>query len=201
MKATKFVLSLALALASFGAEAKEGACGVPSNYGLEAEDITRMARLQTTRFMGLAAALKLDNSAERQTISALFSGGFSPITSAERVIGKYQCRTIKLGGNLPAIVYGWFDCDVFPEEAALVIRKTSGSQRFFGLLAPAANGLAYKGALHYGYEDISKFYGQDSERNQVGCFSAIDESMNHFVLELPAPKFESVHDVIEFKRR
>lgn len=31
-------------------------------------------------------------------------------------------------------------------------------------------------------------------------FSAIGPDMNHFVLELPEPIFESAHDVIELKR-
>ncbi len=82
----------------------------------------------------------------------------------------------------------------------MVIRKTSGSQRFLGFLSEAGDSLAYRGALSYGYEEQMKLYGQDNERNQVGCLSAVDPDMNHFVLELPEPVFESFHDVIELKR-
>ncbi len=200
MKSFKLMLSVVLSLSSFGVQASDQTCEVLKRYSLTDEDVLRMSWLEVTRSMGLAAALNIESAQDRQTISGLFSSGFTKIENPEALIGDYQCRTIKLGGNLAGIVYGWFGCEIFPEEAALVIRKISGSQRFFGLLSPAGNGLAYRGALHYGYEDQVMPYNRDATRNQVGCFSAVDASMEHFVLELPAPQFESVHDVIEFKR-
>ena len=200
MNKVKLLLSLLISSVAFASYAGEQTCAISKRFDVSAHDFERMAVLETSRTLGLAAALAGDNPDERELISELFSTRFSPITNAQNVAGNYQCRTIKLGGGLASTVYGWFSCEIFPEEAALVIRKTSGSQRFLGFLTKAGDSLAYKGALSYGYEDQMKLYGQEAERNQVGCLSAIGPDMDHFVLELPEPAFESVHDVIELKR-
>ena len=108
--------------------------------------------------------------------------------------GDYRCRTIKMGGGVPLTVYGFFACEV--DEAAdgyQAILKTSGSQRFSGTLTPSAGGLFYLGALNYADEDPIA-YGVNAERDQVGCLYRSGDS---YVLELPSPQFESVHDVIE----
>lgn len=201
MKALKLALVLAMATVSLNGQASEVACTIPEGFKFQSSDILRMERLETTRTMGLAAALQLKNEADRETISDLFANEFSRIENPEALIGDYACRTIKLGGNLPAIVYGWFDCEIFPEDASLVIRKTTGSQRFLGLLKQGGNGVAYRGALSYGYEPVMTLYGQDTQRNQVGCISAIGSDLSQLILELPQPVFESVHNVIELKRR
>ncbi|MCF6302888.1 MAG: DUF4893 domain-containing protein [Devosiaceae bacterium] len=201
MKKLKIALVMALAIVSHNGQAAEVACTIPDGFKVQSSDALRMARLETTRSLGLAAALQMKSAAERKIISDLFVNEFSQIEEPERLIGNYACRTIKLGGSLPGVVYGWFDCEIFPEDASLVIRKTSGSQRFLGLLKQGGDGLAYRGALSYGYEDTMTLYGQNQERNQVGCVSALNSNMDHFVLELPQPVFESVHDVIELKRR
>ena len=200
MNIWKLLFLIALALVPFGANAAETACSLPKRFGLSPTDVARFEQLQVFRSMGLASALIGEKPGERQIVSDLFSNGFAKISNPNDVAGKFQCRTIKLGGTLPLTVYGWFDCEIFPEEAALVIRKSSGSQRFLGFLRPGGDGLAYKGALSYGYEDVMTLYGQNPERNQVGCLSAIDTRMDHFVLELPNPAFESIHNVIELKR-
>lgn len=200
MNKLKLLLSLVISMMSFASYAGEQTCTVSKRFNVSIEDQGRMSRLETSRSLGLAAALVNNSGADRAVISELFINGFAPINSMDALIGAYQCRTIKLGGISPAIIYGWFSCEIFPEEAALVIRKTSGSQRFLGFFSEAGNGLAYKGALSYGYEDQMKLYGQDNERNQVGCLSAVSPDMNHLVLELPEPVFESFHDVIELKR-
>ncbi|HHB82273.1 MAG TPA: DUF4893 domain-containing protein, partial [Devosia sp.] len=174
---------------------------IPDGFKLQASDVLRLSRLEISRSMGLAAALEMEDAGERKTISDLFDSEFTAIEQSRGLIGNYQCRTIKLGGVLPGVVYGWVDCEIFPEDAALVIRKTSGSQRFLGVLKQGGNGVVYRGALSYGYEDVMGFYGENRERDQVGCISALGSEMDHFVLELPQPKFESVHDVIELRRR
>ena len=186
--------------ANAGEAANDTACTIPKKLDLRAGDTTRMKQLEISRSKGLAAALVSDNSGERAVVSALFTNGFKPIVDRYALIGKYQCRTIKLGGIGPLVVYGWFSCEINVEENALTIVKTTGSQRFFGLLFAAGNGLAYRGALHYGYESEFKYYGDDEKRNQVGCLSALDADAMHLVLELPEPYYESQHDVIEMVR-
>ncbi len=188
--------------ANAGEAARETACEIPKRMDLSVRDVTRLARLEISRSQGLAAALVAENSGERAVVSALFADDFTPIKDSGALIGGYKCRTIKMGGILPLTVYGWFACEINVEEGTLTIAKTSGSQRFFGLLFAAGNGLAYRGALHYGYETGLKFpyYGDDEERDQVGCLSALDSGATRLVLELPMPYYESVHDVIEMVR-
>lgn len=198
-KLAAFVL-VAAALVPQAAMGVEAACFVPKGFGVSQADRERLNSLSVSRTLGLAAALKGDNNAEQALIGGLFDRPFVPLGEAKRLIGSYKCRTIKIGGGLPFVVYGWFSCEISAEEAALVIRKTSGSQRFMGVLVPAGEGYAYKGALSYGYESVSKLYGEDPERNQVGCLSATGDGPDHLVLEMPAPHFESVHDVIEMVR-
>ncbi len=194
------LLSLLAVSGVAGDAAGGGPCGIGADLVLTKEDAVRLQELEATRSMGLAQALRLENGEERGVIAGLFENGFVPIPAPDAVIGRYQCRTIKLGGNLPGTVYGWFACDIVPEDGALVIRKATGSQKFAGILVSAGQGLTYRGALTYGYEDTYVLYGEDRERDQVGCLSALGADMNHFVLEMPRPVFESVHDVIELRR-
>lgn len=186
--------------AGAGEAAGETACTIPKKINLSVRDDNRLARLEISRSTGLAAALNSDNSGERAVVAALFENNFKPIVRRNGLVGRYKCRTIKLGGLGPLVIYGWFSCEIATKNGVQTILKTSGSQRFFGQLFAAGNGLAYKGALHYGYETEPKNYGDDEKRDQVGCLSALDASGRHLVLELPMPYYESEHDVIEMVR-
>ncbi len=104
----KLLLSLVISMASFAAYAGEQTCTISKRFNISPEDQGRMSLLETSRSRGLAAALVNDNGADRAVISGLFSNGFAPISDTGALIGDYQCRTIKLGGISPAIVYGWF---------------------------------------------------------------------------------------------
>ncbi len=199
----KLAVTLALVAGLTGpvAAGSNEACGLPEGVKFTTRDIARLEGLEVSRSIGLAQALRAESAADRELIASLFEKGFEPIGSAAEIIGKYQCRTIKLGGLGPAVVYGWFSCEINPEDAALTIFKSTGSQRFFGLLYPAGTGLTYRGAGHYGYETEFNFYGDEADRDQVGCLSKIAGEPGHLVLELPEPVFESAHNVIELKRR
>ena len=202
MKRVKLALAVTAisALLSASVFAGQSACDVTDWPQLQPRDEARMSRLELSRTKGLAAALGSSNNADRELVSDLFDEDFVPIKDMYEIGKKYRCRTIKLGGITDITIYQWFNCEFNPEGKVLTIRKTTGSQNFFGVLVPAGNGLSYSGALNYGYESVHKLYGEDEERNQVGCLSAKDKNMNRLVLELPEPKFESVHDVILFER-
>lgn len=201
MKKLAVTFALVAGLTGPVAAGSNETCGLPEGIKFTARDIARLERLETSRSIGLAQAMRSESFADRELIASLFEKGFEPIGSPADVIGKYQCRTIKLGGLGPAVVYGWFGCEINPEDAALTIYKSTGSQRFFGLLYPAGTGLTYRGAGHYGYETEFRFYGDEADRDQVGCLSKIAGEPGHLVLELPEPVFESAHNVIELKHR
>ena len=169
------------------------ACPVPQGIALSAADSARMQDFLRSRAQGLAEALLSDAASDRALVSGLFAGGHGFIEALPD--GDYRCRTIKLGGLLPLTAYDFFACRV--SKGGTRIDKTSGSQRFSGILRPAAEAVFYRGALHYGDENPIA-YDADPERNQVGCVYRVqDAETPRYRLELPAPRFESRHDIIE----
>jgi len=168
------------------------ACQVPGSAEIDQFDGDRMTGFQAARIRGLGEALLSDDSGERALVSALFAPGDNPISTIAD--GNYRCRTIKLGGLGPLISYPFFDCAISGNGS--VIEKLTGSQRFKGDLAVSDGALFYWGALHYGDENPIA-YGDDPERNQVGCLYRVEGKPVRYRLELPFPIFESTHDVIE----
>lgn len=174
-------------------------CEVP-DIGLTENDQSRLGNLMTSRTRGLAAALRAESLADREVVADLFDPGVPP-PDAQLMAGDYRCRTIKLGGDFNTlVVYQWFSCKITDNgDGSFDIRKLTGSQNFAGTLQKAGFSYAFKGASFYGYEDGTIKYGENEERNLVGCFSAVTKGNKHFILELPFPLLESFHDVIEFQ--
>lgn len=171
------------------------ACSVPAAADISQFDGDRMMGFDLSRIRGLGEAMLGENASERAIVSELFAPAIEPL---ERLPdGDYRCRTIKLGGLLPLVAYGFFDCTV--SGKGKLLDKTSGSQRFSGQLLPTEGAIFYVGALHYGDEDPIP-YGNDPERDQVGCIYRL-AGAERYRLELPSPQFESVHDVIELVPR
>ena len=179
------------ALLTPAAHAQVLPCVPPQNAGLTPADSARIADFAQSRTRGLAQAMLANSAEDRQAVSTIFAAGLAPTDAVPA--GQYQCRTIKLGGNLPLIAYGYFACSIGDDGS---IDKTSASQRFSGTLTPSNGGFFYRGALHYGDEQPI-VYGADPQRDQVGCLYEIAGGGRHFVLELPSPPVESVHDLIE----
>ncbi len=191
------VLILSFIFSSPNSFAFQSACNSPVDFlKLEVKDITRLNKLKESRFKGINAALREENQANREMLANLFENDFFKIDDRNKLFGKYNCRTIKLGGLGEITAYKLFKCEIWAEEEAIVIKKTTGSQNFMGILTPSEDGYVYSGAKNYGYEKIYKLYGDDKERNQVGCLNALNKEMTSFVLELPSPKLESYHDII-----
>jgi len=190
------ILATGLALlAAAGPALGEGvaACTAPAD-ALPAADEARLAGLEWSRLRGLAAAMTEPDEEARQTVAGLYSNGLAP--AGELPEGDYRCRTVKLGGISPLVVYPFFDCAIeAAEDGGYRIEKTSGSQRFSGHLAPSGDGYFYRGALNYADEGPVAYDGA-SERDQVGCLYRVSAQGQSYVLELPSPHLESHHDVI-----
>jgi len=183
-------LLLSLALLPAGAAL---ACQVPDAAPITPFDGDRMTGFDAARIRGLAEALVSDSAADREIVSTLFASGNAPIAAMPD--GAYRCRTIKLGGLLPLTAYDFFQCRI--SDQGTRIEKLTGSQRFSGDLLPSdGGGLFYWGALHYG-DEVPMTYGADAERDQVGCLYKANGKPVRYRLELPFPRFESTHDVIE----
>ncbi|MHA6299492.1 DUF4893 domain-containing protein [Devosia sp. CAU 1758] len=168
------------------------ACEVPSDASITQFDGDRMTGFDAARTRGIGEALLADNAEERAIVAGLFAPGNMPISAIPD--GPYRCRTIKLGGLLPLVSYPFFDCAI--SHNGKVIEKLSGSQRFKGQLLPTNDAIFYWGALHYG-DERPFAYEADAERSQVGCLYKVDGKPVRYRLELPFPRFESTHDVIE----
>jgi len=114
--------------------------------------------------------------------------------------GAYRCRIIKLGargeGLLDYVAYSGFACRVTQEGALQYFAKLTGSQRPMGRIYPAdAMRGVFLGMLMLGDESRPMRYGSDPERVVAGWVERIDERRWRIVL--PAPRFESLTDVVE----
>ena len=193
MRKTHARRSLVLLLAILLMPASTLACQVPDTAPISPFDADRMTGFDVARTRGLAEALLSDNATDRALVSALFAPGETPISQVPD--GAYRCRTLKLGGLLPLTAYSFFACSISDDGTR--IEKLTGSQRFSGKLLPSdGGGLFYWGALHYG-DETPMDYDADAERNQVGCLYKVEGKPARYRLELPFPRFESTHDVIE----
>jgi hypothetical protein len=189
-------LGLILALAALPAPVlAQGVapCAAPEG-SLSERDASRLAGLEWSRLRGLAAAFTEADGEARQTVAGLYTNGLAP--AGDLPEGNYHCRTIKLGGISPLVVYQFFDCTIKATEGGgYAIVKESGSQRLTGKLTPSEDGYFYRGALHYA-DEAPVDYDGGSERDQVGCLYKVSPDGDSYILELPSPLLESFHDVI-----
>lgn len=115
--------------------------------------------------------------------------------------GDYRCRVIKLGarveGGREMATYAWFTCRIAQQGPMLGLTKIDGSQRPVGLLFPEnEKRMIFLGTMMLGDEVRPMEYGRDPERDMIGAFERIGP--RRWRLVLPAPRWESLIDVIEF---
>ena len=112
--------------------------------------------------------------------------------------GDWRCRTIKVGGLSPLVVYGWFKCRVSDDGSGWRLKKLSGSQRTTGrFFDDGDKRLIYLGAGSVN-NDPAPAYGIGPESDQVGY--AFRTGPSEWRIEFPAPHYESKLDVLEFRR-
>ena len=112
--------------------------------------------------------------------------------------GDWQCRTIKVGGPVNFVVYGWFKCSVTDDGSGWMLAKTTGSQRPTGrFYDDGETRLIYLGSFSVN-DDRVKPYGNGADTDQVGY--AFRTGPEAWRIEMPAPRYESKLDVIELKR-
>ncbi len=167
-------------------------------------DQQRLARLGEAKQKALAEAHAGGGAGDAAAIDGAL-GPESHAPSAGEVVGGWRCRTIKLGGITPYVVYSWFNCRISERGGGLFFEKTSGSQRTNGFLYPGEGGLVYLGASSVVGEPPHAYSGNGASAgaaatpdDQIGILTAIGG--NHLRLEMPFPVQESTLDVIELKR-
>ncbi|MCA0026845.1 MULTISPECIES: DUF4893 domain-containing protein [unclassified Mesorhizobium] len=163
---------------------------------ITAADKARLDKYGETRKAALAEA-KAGNPGEVRQLDALLA---KPLVafSEKDLTGKWQCRTIKVGGLSPLVIYGWFKCRVTDDGSGWRLEKLTGSQRTKGRFFDDGE----KRAIYLGSgsvnNDQAKPYGSGSQTDQVGY--AFRNSAGEWRIEFPAPYYESKLDIMEFKR-
>ena len=120
--------------------------------------------------------------------------------------GSWRCRTIKLGGMTPDVVYSWFRCRIRENGEGLYFEKISGSQRVHGELYPNASGSwVFLGAFSVNGEKAHIYSGNgasagamETPDDAAGILEATGSGSAR--IEFPYPVQESTFDVIELKR-
>ena len=170
-------------------------------------DAQRLAKLDESRTKGLDEA-SAASAADLAIIDSVLHAQ-AVDASAAALQGNWRCRTIKLGGMTPDVIYGWFRCRVSLKDGEPYFEKLSGSQRTSGFLYPEGGGFVYLGASYvagHGPSEKPHAYpgngaGAGAEAtpdDQIGLLSLLSDGRAR--LELPCPVQESTFDVIELKR-
>ena len=115
--------------------------------------------------------------------------------------GRYRCRMVKIGSQDPSglnyVAYPGFECVVATADGITVLRKISGSQRATGrLFEDSATRKILLGTMMYSDETSAMRYGRDNDRDVAGALERIGPK--RWRLIVPAPRFESMLDVVEF---
>lgn len=115
-------------------------------------------------------------------------------------VGKYRCRTFKLGADGTAMrdftAYPTFDCAVAGEGDDHRLHQVTGMQRPVGLIFRDSDSRSiFLGTVILGDETSALRYGLDGKRDMVGYIERIGE--RRWRLVLPYPAFESKLDIIE----
>jgi hypothetical protein len=168
-------------------------------------DANRLAKLSESKAKGLEEAEHGASPSDLASIHGVLDAAPGQ-ASAGGLTGTWRCRTIKLGGMTPDVIYSWFRCRISDEGGALRFAKISGSQRMSGSLYPDQSGaLVYLGASNVSNEPA---HGYSGGGNSAGAAATPDDQIGLLVstgpgsarLELPYPVQESTFDVIELRR-
>jgi hypothetical protein len=198
MRARTLKLALvATGFALFASTAQAGWQDDASPY-----DVTRLSKLDEARQKGLGEA---QNGADIAAIHAVLDPAPQAIGAAQ-LAGDWRCRTIKLGGLTPDVLYGWFRCRISNRRGALFFEKLTGSQRIAGALYPHEAGgyvllgaLSVKGEPRHVYSGNHASAGADATPDDaIGLLSGMGD--NAARIEFPYPVQESTFDIIELKR-
>jgi len=199
MRGLKVVLVAACA-ALFSTAAFAGWRDMASQF-----DQQRLARLDEARTKAMGEAEHGAPAGDLAVIRAVMSPK-AQATNVEALLGAWRCRTLKLGGVTPDVVYSWFRCRISLKGGHPYLEKLTGSQYTNGYLYPNGDGsFVYLGASSVIGEPRHAYSGNGATEgapvtpdDQIGRLSMIGPG--HLRLEMPYPLLESAMDVLELKR-
>ena len=186
---------------------------LPATADMRDADRDRMHALDAHLGATLRAGLA-DGTPKALTALTDTMAGQHDATLLAGLSGDWTCRTIKIGGPAPLIVYGTFRCRIRDlEPGAWRIEKLTGSQRLVGqiaLQATLANGPSPAIYTGVGYVDggPARSYGAFPAQQtpiepgqtvpQVGLLEMPDA--NRARILMPAPLLESRFDILSLTR-
>ncbi|HEY4191146.1 MAG TPA: DUF4893 domain-containing protein, partial [Mesorhizobium sp.] len=145
-------------------------------------DKARLDHYVETRKTALDEA-KAGSPADVKALNALLARRLVSFSDKD-LTGNWQCRTIKLGGDLGALViYGWFECKVTDDGSGWLLEKTSGSQRTKGRFYDDGEKRSIYLGSFYVSGDPVKPYASGPGTDQVGY--AFRTDANEFRIEFP----------------
>ena len=182
------------------------AAAPPAHAGWQDEvspyDAGRLAKLDEARAKGLAEA---SPGRDIGLIHTVLDPQPRPV-SARELRGDWRCRTIKLGGMAPDVVYSWFRCRIDERGDRLAFAKLSGTQRLTGyLFRHDPVGFVLLAGYSVKGEPPHRYSGN---RPSAGAATTPDDAVGLLVatgpgaarIEFPYPAQESTFDVVELRR-
>lgn len=169
---------------------------------VSAYDARRISQLDEARQKALSEAA---TGRDIQLIRALIDMQTQPVSGAW-LRGDWRCRTIKVGGMSPDVVYSWFHCRIVGRDGRLMFDKLSGTQRLSGFLYPHnSGGFVLLAGLSTDREPMHSYSGngagagaETTPDDAVGLLQATGPRSAR--IEFPYPMQESTLDIIEMRR-
>ncbi len=162
------------------------------------DDAARLAQFDTVKAATVAEARAKGAPADVKVLDAALAGTPLKTEDGFDATGKWKCRTIKLGGGLPLVVYQPFKCVISDDGAGWFLKKVSGSQRTQGrFYTDSATRMIYLGAGHI-WDEPPRKYGEKAEENQVAVVERLGK--DRLVLQFPKPVLESDFDLLVLER-
>ncbi len=167
-------------------------------------DALRLSHLAEAR----AKAMREAQAASEQDLAAVRAvlNRNSRTVPMASLKGSWRCRTIKLGGMSPVVIYDWFTCRIGEEHGHPYFEKQTGTQHFGGSLYPhESGGFVFLGGTNWS-KDKQAFYSsgraslgaETTPSDAAGLLSSIGPNVSR--IEFPYPAQESTFDVIELRR-
>ena len=194
------VLLAASGLMLFAAQAQAGWQDVASQF-----DQQRLARIDEVRAKAISEAQAGAPAGDLAIIRSVMGPGAGP-ASVSSLLGNWRCRTIKLGGITPDVIYSWFRCRISMRGGGPYLEKLTGSQFTNGYLYANGDGsFVYLGASSVRGEPRHSYSGNGATAgtpvtpdDQIGLLTKIGSG--HLRIEFPYPIQESTMDVLELRR-
>ena len=171
---------------------------------LRPEDALRLQGFTQAAGDALLQALAGGATGDVAALSKALSGT-PQIAFDASLVGDWNCRTMKLGGISPLVVYTNFKCRFTASDTGFAFEKLSGSQRTRGTITLRDGRAVYIGVGFVAGEDPPDYADLPTDFQSNGTIQtdiAIYErtSPSRARLMFPSPAVESDFDILELTR-